>query len=375
MDRDITVSGHGVLDDDSDRGLDFGERSCGVPGFRCGSVELQVDSMTDSQDDVAELPDSLPPVEPPSAGFILQLFVIPGLIVAVIIGIWWLFGKMASGEQDWQSLVIELQHPNPQRRWRGAHGLAQILRADQDRKDGQRLAENGEIAKALADTLSSELKQGSTEDDDLKYQAFLARTLGMFNLPDAVLPVLRTATQANNDREVRKNALAAIATIGSRLDEKGTAIESPPLIDDLVEASHDQDPLIRQLSSFTLGIFDSPVARDRLAVLLDDSDKDTQINAAIGLARHQDLRCLPTLKRVLEALPPKQATNDQAYEQFVTLKNVLKAVEQLAPELKPDDRQQFTQLVKAFGASTRDPSLRVSAESALRELEPASENP
>ena len=29
--------------------------------------------------------DALPPVEPPSAGFIVQLFVIPAVIVAIII--------------------------------------------------------------------------------------------------------------------------------------------------------------------------------------------------------------------------------------------------------------------------------------------------
>jgi HEAT repeat protein len=141
------------------------------------------------------------------------------------------------------------------------------------------------------------------------------------------------------------------------------------LIDDLVEASQDHDPLIRQLSAFTLGIFDSPVARDRLVVLLDDSDEDTQLNAAIGLARHRDLRCLGTLKRALKPDPAETSTPEQAYERFVAVKNVLKAVEQLAPELGNEDRQQLTALVKALVTSTSDPLLRVSAESALRELE------
>ncbi|MFN8856728.1 MAG: hypothetical protein ACK50P_14265, partial [Planctomycetaceae bacterium] len=66
------------------------------------------------------LPEDLPPVKPPSVGFIVQLFVVPGLIVGAIVGIWLLFGRMATAEQDWQRLVVELQNPNEHRRWRGA---------------------------------------------------------------------------------------------------------------------------------------------------------------------------------------------------------------------------------------------------------------
>ncbi|HLQ43503.1 MAG TPA: hypothetical protein VK137_02140, partial [Planctomycetaceae bacterium] len=67
------------------------------------------DSFPDHSDN-AELPSSplssdLPPVEPPSGRFIVQLFVVPGLIVAAIVGVWLLFGKLASAEQDWQKLV------------------------------------------------------------------------------------------------------------------------------------------------------------------------------------------------------------------------------------------------------------------------------
>ena len=44
--------------------------------------------------------DELPPVEPPSAGFILQLFLIPGILVALVVGfIWVFFGWLGSGPQ------------------------------------------------------------------------------------------------------------------------------------------------------------------------------------------------------------------------------------------------------------------------------------
>ena len=46
------------------------------------------------------LPEDLPPIEPPSAGFIMQLFVVPAIIVMVIIGLWALFGKMVAEEEN-----------------------------------------------------------------------------------------------------------------------------------------------------------------------------------------------------------------------------------------------------------------------------------
>ena len=46
---------------------------------------------------------ALPPVEPPSAGFIVQLFVVPALIVLAVVGVWALFGKIASSDEDWRT--------------------------------------------------------------------------------------------------------------------------------------------------------------------------------------------------------------------------------------------------------------------------------
>ena len=66
-----------------------------------------------------------------------------GLIVAAIVGVWLLFGKLASAEQDWQALVADMKSSNEHRRGRGAMGLAQALAVDQNRKsEGPRLTTN-----------------------------------------------------------------------------------------------------------------------------------------------------------------------------------------------------------------------------------------
>ena len=53
----------------------------------------------------------LPPVEAPSAGFVIQLFVIPAVVVAVVIMVWLLFGKLAGGERDPAEYVRRLRTP------------------------------------------------------------------------------------------------------------------------------------------------------------------------------------------------------------------------------------------------------------------------
>jgi hypothetical protein len=58
--------------------------------------------------DPAILPD-LPKVEAPSAGFVVQLFVIPAVVVVVVIIVWLLFGKLAGGERDAMEYVRRLR--------------------------------------------------------------------------------------------------------------------------------------------------------------------------------------------------------------------------------------------------------------------------
>ena len=81
------------------------------------------------------LPD-LPPVEAPSAGFVVQLFVIPAVVVAVVILVWLLFGKLAGGERDrWNTcgasgrprelaVGVRAGQPDPERRQAGQRPAA-----------------------------------------------------------------------------------------------------------------------------------------------------------------------------------------------------------------------------------------------------------
>ena len=283
--------------------------------------------------------EELPPVKPPSAGFIVQLFLVPGLIVLVVVGVWALFGKMAAGEQDWKMLVAEIGQKNPHRRWRGAMGLAQMLHADARREDGKKLSENREVAEALCGMFEEELKSNNTRADDIQQQAFLARALGLLDVPDVVLPTLqkgmRPQSNAEERKEIRKNAIAAVAVIAGRAQQRDKSkdpsepgprrrvvVEFPGLLDDIVLVSKDADPLIRQLGAYTLGLLPDPESRKRLTVMLGDKDEKTRVNAAVALARQGSTGGVPVFETVLEdaanrdapaAATPEESTASQFF--------------------------------------------------------------
>ena len=312
-------------------------------------------------------PVDLPPVTPPSAGFIIQLFVVPGLIVLVVVGVWALFGKLAAGEQDWKSLVAELGNSNEHRRWRGAHGLAQMLQADQElQSDKPGLSQNPVVIGELTKLFEKELARTAPSEDDVQFQAFLARTMGLLESQKKVVPVLREAMRPDHDREVRKNAVAAVAVIADRAYRRGSSLKNEALLDDVIEISRDTDPLMRQVAAFTLGLVDYSPARDRLLVLLDDSDQNTRLNAAIALSRDGSTDGLRVFADVLSAStepfqpanialtdPVKQQEeiNSRRYQRSIRLRNTLQALEKLEDNLTQDDVKKFANLLAKVSKS------------------------
>src|SRR3954463_8706792 len=95
----------------------------------------------------------LPPVEAPSAGFIVQLFVIPAVIVAVVICVWLLFGKLAGGERDAMEYVrlIRSSAGNWRSANRAAFELASLIQND------PKLASDPRLLGELTDLLEHDL--------------------------------------------------------------------------------------------------------------------------------------------------------------------------------------------------------------------------
>src|SRR3954454_16368759 len=91
----------------------------------------------------------LPPVEAPSASFVVQLFVIPAVVVAVVIVVWLLFGKLAGGERDAMEYVRQLRLSSAN--WRSAFELASLIQND------SQLGSDPKLLGELTDLLSYEL--------------------------------------------------------------------------------------------------------------------------------------------------------------------------------------------------------------------------
>lgn len=305
--------------------------------------------------------EELPPVEPPTAGLIVQLFVIPLVIVLAVVLVWLLFGSIAAQEQDPREYVAALNMPSPERRWRAAHGLAQLLESSPE------LADDRNLAQELADQLDRELQRGGDSDQDVRLRGFLATALGKFNFPDVVMPVLRKAIRPSEPIEVRFRAIAAVGDLAERLDD----VESPQVVDQLIEASRDVEPLVRKLSAFALGMLASADALDSLGVMLADSNADVRYNAALALARNGRPAAVPVLARMLDPENPDGVSDEhpgqQQYKASVILLNALEGTSRLMNK-NPD--ADVSQLEAPLETLTRHPlrAVRLSAGEVLRKV-------
>ena len=140
--------------------------------------------------------DALPPVEPPSAGFILQLFVVPAVIVGIIVLVWLSFTWLAQMGSNPEKYIEGLSRNN-EARWQSAAALADVL----NNKSNVALKQDEKLAGRLADILDGELKTGSTDEKLVALRVFLCRALGEFQVAE-VVPVLVRASDRRDPKEI-----------------------------------------------------------------------------------------------------------------------------------------------------------------------------
>ncbi len=300
--------------------------------------------------------EQLPPVQPPSAGFIMQLFLVPGVIVAAVVGVWALFGQISSSEQDWRQLVAELRSTNEHRRWRGANALAQVLRADADLGDkGQKLAGNEQIAKELTSLVEELLQQTTTDKELVTHQSFAVTALGWLDTEAVIFPTLIKAMQPGKEPKVRSDAIRAVAQVAGRKALKNEQVKDAEIINQLIETSRDENPLLRQVVAFTLGLLPGDDVDQRLKVMCGDADSNCRTNAALALSRRGLTDGVPVLLDVLkkstekidvaampgpsEAEKRNQATSQQEVNAIAAF-NAFKALRDLSSKLDDAQREQ-----------------------------------
>ena len=330
-----------------------------TPGDDQNPESLYKDRWTVSQEESSHdgLPEpALPEVQPPSAGFIVQLFVVPAVIVMIIVAVYVLFGRLASGEADWRQLVTDVKSENSHVRWRSALTLAQVLQDDALRKEkGQQLATTPEVATALTDLLSQLLKKTSPKEEDIQQTDYMLKAAGLIDVPETVVPVLLTATEGTRDREIRKQALNSLAVIcGRAFVDRKKPVNMPELTNRIIEISKESETLFRHQAAFILGTLTTPEAVDRLTAMLEDPDQMARVNAAVGLARQDSTAGVPTLEKLFQEaaawkLDPAAVKNDeqatQHFERVMLVTNAMLAVQNLAPQLDADTKKRLLELI------------------------------
>ncbi len=279
-------------------------------------------------------------MEPPTGGFILQLFVVPGLIVAVIVMTWFLFSWLARGTDDLAYLVRTIG-VRSEARYQAAYQLASALQ--NPRHAG--FLENRQAAQALSAILEEETDAASRADKLINLRVFLCRALGRFHVREGIDALLHASTTRRYDEEltVQLAAIEAIAVRAAQHRDNATidTMTTPKLVDTLRGLAADDNPLVRSRTAYTLALFDGPAAVATLKRLLGDPYPDARYNAAIGLVAHHGVS--DGLGVLAEMLDPDETagvalekdTSARQLKQARMAINALRAVERLV-ERDPD---------------------------------------
>jgi hypothetical protein len=255
--------------------------------------------------------DALPPVEPPSAGFIVQLFVIPGAIVVVIVLVSLLFNWLAHMESDPQAYLDQIERGKANS-WQAAHDLAILLSRDATLRRDPDLA--GRLAKLLDTQLAATLPPAEAEQEKHAHLlVFLAQALGEMQSPVG-LPALLHAAQTNRgpaDIKIRAAALEALALQVNRY-QKSPELDRAPIAAAMIAAAADESHVIRERAAYGLGVLGGEQATQALERLVVDGYPDVRFNAATALARTGNLAALPVLEEMLD---PGQTAGVQAEQQ------------------------------------------------------------
>ena len=206
---------------------------------------------------------------------LFQFVVFPLGIVVVAVGIFLLFGKLATNEQTIPDYLNQIRSGGSHERWQAAYQLSKSLK----RGEAKRYPN-------LEQQVASLYEQ--SRNDDPRIRRYLSMVLG--NLGDRrATPLLVDAVQHDGDVE---NRLYAIMALGELRD--------PASLPVIVAASRDPEKDIRKAAYYALGELGDPRAVPSLVSGLEDEVPDVRWNAAVSLSRFNDRRAIPALREMLD---------------------------------------------------------------------------
>jgi HEAT repeat protein len=254
--------------------------------------------------------DLLPPVEPPSAGFIIQLFVVPALIVLLIVALWLAFNWLVRAASSPTDVIQGLESGPSVARWQRASELADMLRNERFAS----FKRDGKAASDLARILDREIMSAGMDENSVEFRRYLARALGEFQVQEGMDVLLKAATTSRDpsEQKVRDGAIQAIAVRVYTLPQLDPPLGIDPQVEPaLLQLAEDEDPTIRFQTAYALGQLGTPAAIERLKVMVDDADATTRHNAAIALAHRGNARAVEVLAEMLDMEEHAAASRDK----------------------------------------------------------------
>ena len=325
---------------------------------------------TDSPTQQSTADDLLPPVKPPSAGFLMQLFFIPMIIVSVIVAFVLLFNWLSHRSTRPEDLVKQLQNGNASS-WQTALDVANLL-TDHRRKE---LRQSPELAAELAKMLDEQIARGRFGAQDIDLRFYLCLALGTFEVQEGMDSLIVAAKTERDRAEVRVRT-AAIEAVARRINVQEHNLKeianNAALMEALKDAANrtDNDPEteqrcveLRYTTAFTLGLLGTTAANDVLAPMISDSASAVRYNAATGLARTGDDRCIFPLLEMMDldyelVMPPKLPSKTKTDPKPLTIKqrsdffiNAVRATSQLFQANADVDRSDLVEAMKKLKAN------------------------
>jgi len=276
------------------------------------------------------------PRESPKS-ILFQFVLFPLGIVVVAVGIFLLFGKLASDEQSIPDYLNDIRSGSKHERWQAAYQLSKSLKRGEAKKYPN-LEE--QVAAIYA----------GSKSDDPRIRRYLSMVLG--TLGDRRATPLLLDGLNDNDTDNRLYALMALGEL-----------HDPAAVPRVAAASGDQDKDIRKAALYALGAIGDAGAVPALVKALEDESPDVRWNAAVALSRFGDKRALPGLREMLDRSRldrVKDMREDQKEDAMIV---AMAAYVRLAGRDAVADLQRI---------AASDPSLRVqsAAKDALRHITP-----
>ena len=207
----------------------------------------------------------------------VQFFLIPLAVVAVVVAVYGGFRMMVTDERSPEEYLNEIRTGGRDRRWPAAYELARIM-GEQEAE--ARFPELGPVlVRAFVDSAG----------DDPRVRRYLALAIGRLEAPPAETVAALTAALNDPDSETVISVIWALALLGEET-----------VVPHIVEMFGAQDPGVRKMAVYALGVLPDDGSHTTLRAALDDPVPDVQWNAAVSLARHGDGRGVTVLRRMLD---------------------------------------------------------------------------